>query len=339
MQLNLNPEKTYYVAYSGGIDSLALCLLLQQQGYSFKAVHINHKTEKYKEFDDACATAIRSLYEHLAIEVQIIDAPVKSKIVKSHGLETAMRQVRYDALIRHVYLDPVGVILTGHHGDDQIETILIQMFRGTGVSGLTGIDEASYITTTDGSLTVEMQRPLLQFRKTELINVVESNNALCHVIDDPSNLDMDVTRSRVRHNVIPAIRDAFGEAQMHTAIQRMVANMKDAESLLDTSGADQFHSMKGWVDIKSTDTTVWISHEFVALENLRKKNLIRYMAKLAKMRLTSGHIDEILKQSKVNREGVPQNCCVKISNIGEFIIDTRKKTRHHDYFICLRHIH
>lgn len=190
--------KTLVVGLSGGVDSVvllhALVSLSSQQHANFPAVHavyINHGLSpnalKWQQFcEELCATIAVTF---TAIDVEVERGPRQS-------LEANARKARYDALV--CYAQQCGaVLLTAHHLDDQLETVLLQLKRGAGPKGLAGM---SRHTVMQG---VTLLRPLLQVSRNEVISYARTE-ALCWV-EDESNCDDQFDRNFLRQQVLPML--------------------------------------------------------------------------------------------------------------------------------------
>ena len=181
----LDPEGSLGVAVSGGPDSLGLLLLASAaRSGRVKAATVDHglRSESAAEAAQvaACCSEIGVPHEVLTVAV----APGAS-------LQAQAREARYAALGEWAEREGLAAVATGHHADDQAETLLLRLARGSGVQGLSGIREDRPL---QGS--VRLIRPLLPFRKAELIAMVEA--AGWSAVDDPSNRDERHDRTRVR---------------------------------------------------------------------------------------------------------------------------------------------
>jgi tRNA(Ile)-lysidine synthase len=117
--------------------------------------------------------------------------------------ELSMRNSRYAALLAIAGRQQASLVLTAHHADDNLETVLFRLLRGTGLRGLRGIPEARQLG--DGVL---LARPFLNVRKNELFRVLQE--AALSSWEDPSNLDLGKTRNFLRHCMIPELRKKMG---------------------------------------------------------------------------------------------------------------------------------
>ena len=209
------------VAYSGGCDSTAL-LHAATAGldHPVRAVHINHGLHP-----DAASWAAHcdALGKRLGVPTQIIAVDVDRHA--GDGLEAAARAARYAAFAE--CLEQGEWLLTAHHRDDQLETVLLRLLRGAGPSGLAGIPRwapfaAGYVL-----------RPWLDRRRTELRDYVRRHDLPW--LDDPSNQDASLDRNYLRREVLPLIEARWPAAAVTTA--RAAALCAETAELLDALAA------------------------------------------------------------------------------------------------------
>ena len=213
----------FCVALSGGVDSVALLLALQQlrrrsarwRRFTLRAVHINHQLRP----------AARSWEQHCrrlcaALEVPLVVRRVRVPQGPGRSLEAEARQVRYAALTRAM---PKGeLLLTAHHLDDQLETFLLQLLRGAGVAGLAAMGECTWL----GERW--LLRPLLSEPRSELEAFARASAVAW--VDDDSNVDQRFDRNYLRQRVLPLLRERW--PAVATVVARSAANLADAQNVL-----------------------------------------------------------------------------------------------------------
>ena len=185
------------VALSGGADSVALLLellKLQRDGIvaRVEAAHLHHGIRG--SFADADAEFVRALCERLTVPLtsERIDVPEISKVT-GESSELAARNARYAFLERVRTERSLDAIALGHHRDDQAETVLLHLLRGSGTDGLSGMRVRS------GRLI----RPLLQTDKAEIVSYLKAiGQDWC---TDATNFETDATRNRIRLEVMPTL--------------------------------------------------------------------------------------------------------------------------------------
>lgn len=190
----LAADNKYIVALSGGADSVALLLIMKALGYDVEAAHCNfHLRGKESERDENFCV---SLCESLGIILHRIhfDTLTYAQLHKV-SIEMAARDLRYsyfEQLRRDINADAICV---AHHKDDNVETILLHLVRGTGMNGLTGISPRNGF----------ILRPLLCIGREDILEYLEAENQ--DYVTDSSNLIDDVQRNKIRLNVLPLLEN------------------------------------------------------------------------------------------------------------------------------------
>lgn len=182
------------LALSGGVDSMVLADLLIQSGLKFSVAHCNFQL-RGKASDGDC-----SFIEEFCKENQI-DFFIKKFDVQgyqktgNYSIQMAARNLRYDWFDELIQQYQFDFLLTAHQLDDSIETFLINLSRGTGIEGLTGIKKQKG----------KILRPLLPFSKNEILDYAEKNNVKWR--EDDSNNSDDYLRNKIRHRIIPVLKE------------------------------------------------------------------------------------------------------------------------------------
>ena len=227
------------VAYSGGLDSTVLLHLLwrysKQNDISVFAFHVHHGLNRQADaWHDHCeevCTALGVRFESRRVQV---DRHGKN------GIEADARSKRYEALGDMCRKNGVVLLLTAHHQDDQVETILFHLMRGTGMSGLSGMDSLICAPELLKNSAIYLGRPLLSLSRENLSQWAGQNN-LSHVEDD-SNADTDYTRNAIRHRLVPVMSDIFPGFQKRLA--RMAEHVRSAQELLDKLGKEDLQACR-----------------------------------------------------------------------------------------------
>ena len=201
------------VAVSGGADSVALlCLLLElraELGIVLSVAHVNHKLRGEESDEDERFVA--KLARQHALELHVCEAPVdgSQSSGQGSGIEAAARELRYGFFRQLAREGRVAKIATAHTLDDQAETVLLRIFRGTGIRGLSGI-HPRIVFEEQGHAFGELVRPLLGFRRSALQDFLRERGQSWR--EDSSNRDIAFLRNRVRHRLLPMIGEEFGGA-------------------------------------------------------------------------------------------------------------------------------
>jgi tRNA(Ile)-lysidine synthase len=242
------------VAFSGGLDSMVLLAALARLdvGRSLRALHIDHGlAPQSAEWARFCESAARAL--NVDFETRRIELAHRQQ----GSLEAAAREARYGTLA--ALLEPGEWLLTAHHADDQLETLLHRLARGAGVGGMRGIRD--FADCGRGYLV----RPLLDFTRTELEQLAKA--WALDWIDDPSNEDLSFDRNYLRSVVVPALVRRFPAAGR--AAVRQARAMADAQALLTALAL---------ADAAQIDDPGCIPlARLRALDAARQRNLLRFL--------------------------------------------------------------
>lgn len=184
---------TNLVAFSGGPDSVCLLHLLLDAGYRdrLRAIHIDHGLD-----DQSAERARRAVYIAASMDVECRVESLALGAASHHGgVEAAAREARYARL--QSLMSSGDHVLTAHHADDQVETVLLRLLRGAGPDGLAGMQPLRPLG--QGWL----GRPLLAWTRNRILEYLDEHR-LDH-IDDPANADLALDRNYLRHRVVPLI--------------------------------------------------------------------------------------------------------------------------------------
>jgi tRNA(Ile)-lysidine synthase len=257
------------VAYSGGLDSTALLHLAQARQRPLYAFHIHHGLSPNADAWQAhCAAECARLGVTFAARRVTVAAD-------GTGTEASARMARYAALGELCRAHGVTTLLTAHHLDDQAETMLLQLARGAGPAGLSGMDAYNTAPALLGSAAIVLARPLLHAARQQLEEYVRQHD-LAH-IDDESNADTRYARNALRHTVMPALAAAFPGYQQRFA--RSAAHAQSAQRLLTQLAAQDLQACErdGGIDVEALR----------ALDDDRRNNLLRHWFGVCGIRIPS----------------------------------------------------
>ncbi|MBF8808649.1 MAG: tRNA lysidine(34) synthetase TilS [Enterococcus lacertideformus] len=207
------------LAVSGGVDSMVLLDLMREAqkkwGFFLAIIHINHQLRK------------ESIHEvaYLKEYCQDNDIPLQIKTWKTpakKAIETAARNFRYQMFDEHLRNGNYDCLMTAHHGDDQMETILMKLLRGGQLGTYAGIKETQPFS--KGKLI----RPLLVFSKDQLYQYALEQNLI--YFEDQTNQMLDIQRNRLRHLVLPQLKQENPQALSH--FQRFSQQIQWADQLI-----------------------------------------------------------------------------------------------------------
>jgi len=211
------------IAVSGGPDSLALLLLAAaSRKEGIEAATVDHRLRPESAGE---AAFVRSVCERLGVDH--VTLPVQ--VAEASSIQAQARRARYDALGEWAIARDLGAIATGHHVDDQAETLLMRMARGAGLGGLVGVRYSRPL-----EPGVMLVRPLLEWRRDELAAIVAASGLT--PVDDPANRDPRHDRSRFRATLAEA---DWADAERLAASARWLADADEAlewslKSLIET---------------------------------------------------------------------------------------------------------
>jgi tRNA(Ile)-lysidine synthase len=241
------------VAFSGGLDSTVLLhgLANLRERHAVRAIHINHGLHSNADhWQSHCAQQAADL------DIDFSSYTVSVPSNPEDGIESAARRLRYEAL--RSALRANETLLTAHHADDQLETVLLALMRGSGVDGLAGMPVCQRF----GS--GWHFRPLLEFTRDELLRWATEQSLAW--LDDPSNDSTRFDRNYLRREVVPALRTRW--PSVAHAASRTASHLGEAAGLLDEIAARDFAA-----------ATIGSSLRVAALKSLtgaRRRNLLRY---------------------------------------------------------------
>ncbi|MBW6459249.1 MAG: tRNA lysidine(34) synthetase TilS [Bacteroidales bacterium] len=212
----LRHDNWILMAVSGGLDSVVMTDLFHHAGYSFGIAHVNFALRgKESERDEQF---VRNLADKYKSPSYFIRFDTKQYARKNKlSVQMAARQLRYDWFRQVVSEVGYDFIATAHHLDDQIETFLINLARGTGIAGLHGILPKHGV----------IIRPLLFASRSQLENYAQENNL--DFVEDSSNASLKYSRNRIRHKVIPELEKI--NPSFRTEFARTIQNIRDAETV------------------------------------------------------------------------------------------------------------
>ena len=250
------------IAFSGGLDSsllLHLFAAITPASIALSALHINHQLQpNAADVETFC----RDTCARLSVPLRVVAVTVPVKKKGAGGLEQAARAARYDVFEQQLRVGEL--LLLAHHGDDQLETVLFRLFRGSGVAGLAGMPFTRALGA--GALA----RPLLEFSRGQL--EAWANSAGLPWIEDPSNSDQRFDRNYLRNSVIPLLKTRWPsfirrvEASARGCADSHALNQKLAQLQWHACDGVYQHSQPYSLDLRA----------FAELSPLEQGNLLRW---------------------------------------------------------------
>ncbi|SKA10840.1 tRNA lysidine(34) synthetase TilS [Sediminibacterium ginsengisoli] len=245
------------LAVSGGPDSMVMTDLLVRGGFDCTVLHCNFGLRgDESDRDEQVVKSLAAAY-NVEVKVRAFDTKAEADSRQLSIQETA-RELRYEWFGAELNkIQAPAYIVTAHHADDNIETMLMRLFRGTGIRGLTGIPAFRK--------DARLLRPLLVFRKQQLLD-----HAAAHAIpfaEDSSNSTDKYTRNFFRNRLIPAVKEVYPNAEenlVHTIAMLNEATMLYEQSvnlqlnkLLEQKGNEWHIPVLKWQQAKPLQTITW----------------------------------------------------------------------------------
>ncbi len=221
---SVSPNKRkFLVAISGGPDSLAICSLLQifkdEKKITLKFVHVNHNLRKNSKKE---AIKLKKFLSSFGVKLSILS--INRKIKKN--IQGLARTYRYNLLVNFCKKNKLTHILVGHHSDDQIETFLIRLSRGSGVRGLAAMQYSTKI-----EKNVIILRPFLDIRKKDLVYI--TNKTFKKYFLDPSNNDNKFLRTKIRNLIKVFEKNGINHSQIIRSIKNLGSTRKTLDNFVD----------------------------------------------------------------------------------------------------------
>ena len=278
------------LGFSGGLDSCVLLHLLtsmqSQLHLKLKAIHVHHGISPYA---DDWLNFCKQKCKLLDIEFDAVKVKINKK--GSLGIEGEARELRYEAIKKK----QKDIVALGHHQNDQAETLMLQLLRGSGLKGLAGMPEFDKKR--------KFWRPMLNIKK-ELLEKYASENGIKYIKDE-SNEDINFDRNFIRKKVLPLIESRY-PASIET-ISRSASNISEGYHLNKLLALDDSKN------VMSDDGSYLLISDLNKLPNLRAINLIRWWLSFNGLLMPSKkNVEELFRQVKLIKKDTSLN--LKISN-------------------------
>lgn len=216
----LDPNKQVLLAVSGGVDSMVLFNLMQHipqtERPQVTIAHVNHQLRPESAQEEQF---VQELAEQAGIPFYVYHWPQAEQ--PETGIEEAARIMRYDFFKDIMQKQGLDYLMTGHHLDDQVETVLMRLTRGASLEQLLGIrlHQQFSLENRNGHLI----RPLLHFSKEELYQFAKENDLA--FVEDETNQELDFTRNRFRNEIIPLLKEENERFNEH--VEQFTADLAD----------------------------------------------------------------------------------------------------------------
>lgn len=206
------------VACSGGLDSVVLAHLCQKLKVNFTLAHCNYRLRATESDEDQ--VFVKNLAEKYKCSFHEISFDTKAEVKKSGGsTQMVARELRYTWFEQLAKDHQYEYVLTAHHADDNLETFIINLSRGTGIDGLKGIPEVNE----------HILRPLLPFTRQELLKFAGKEKLNWR--QDSSNQETKYLRNNIRHHIVPELKKLHSSFDKN--FQMTLGHLKESSLLLD----------------------------------------------------------------------------------------------------------
>ncbi len=255
-EVDLSAKPTLVVAISGGPDSTALLLALQlvskQFGYEIRACHINHKLRGAES--DGDEDFCRQLCDNLSLPLDVYHAPAYPEIS-----ESVLRESRYNFLFRCAQGANSRFVVLAHNSNDQVETVLFRIFRGTSPTGLTGMRSARQMR--NG---IWLLRPMLSCARSDVDYFLQLNGISARV--DSSNLSNKFARNFLRNQVIPLALTRF--PTIGRQVERLRELASEDEDFLNSS------TLKIIDELGGIEISTWSTPQFLSIHTALQRRVL-----------------------------------------------------------------
>ncbi len=256
----LRKEGGCLVALSGGADSVALLLVLKRLGYRIEAAHCNFRLRGGES--DRDELFVRNLCSRLGVPLHLAHFDTHSYAATHRvSIEMAARDLRYSYFMRLLDDLDLDAVCVAHHREDSVETMLINLLRGTGLHGLCGIRPVNG----------RIVRPLLCLSRRDIEEYLAGLGQ--NYVTDSTNLEADVVRNKLRLNVMPLLRDINPSADM--SLFATSERISEAVKVYDKAVAD---SVEAVAEVENDGATVSVARllEQISPESVLYAILKRY---------------------------------------------------------------
>tara|TARA_R110000787_G_scaffold196454_1_gene307794 strand:- start:16290 stop:17603 length:1314 start_codon:yes stop_codon:yes gene_type:complete len=235
------------IAISGGIDSVVLAHLCHQLGFNFSLCHCNFKLRRQESDDDE--TFVKNLANELGVAVYTSSFETeKYAEEKKISIQVAARDLRYQWFYELIENKQYDYVLTGHNTNDNLETFIINLTRGTGLEGFTGIPPINN----------KSVRPLLKFSRDVITMFAIKNGIVWR--EDRSNATIKYIRNKVRHKVLPILQEI--NPHLLESFQKTLENLNESKTIIDDT-------------IKNVSSTILIYESDVIKIDIKKLNKLK----------------------------------------------------------------
>jgi tRNA(Ile)-lysidine synthase len=306
----------FVVACSGGADSTCLAHaaahVAREQSWSLVVAHVRHRLRPDDEID---ARNVARLAEGLSVPFAVRELAFAPGARPTNNIEATLRAARYAALAAIANEHAAPAILTGHTLDDQGETLLLHLLRGSGSNGLAGIAERGDLPIPDAHTALHLLRPLLAFRRDETHAYCAAHHL--QFVHDATNDDDRFSRNWLRHRVMPLLQERY--PALPAALARTATSVADEDDYLHQQALAAFAT---YVRRSETDCFALDCGAFRGIHPAVQRRVLREVA----IRLT-GAVQRMDDIERLRRAAVsPSRTPIRVGTLvchavhGEFVV-------------------
>lgn len=283
-------EKKLLVAYSGGADSSLLLHLAAdfaaKNGLEVAAAHVSHGirgAEGERDRDHCIRVA-----DELKIRCFVLDSNVP-EIARLHGtgIEETAREVRYDFFEKLMREEGFDCLLTAHNADDNLETMIFRLARGTSARGFCGIAPLS-----DFRGQGKLIRPILSLTKREILDICDQNGI--EYVYDSTNSDTDITRNLIRAKILPVLREINPKTEL--AALGLASDLREDCGFMDAAAENAVETLGKKFSVPALSS----------LDNaILRRILVSEYERICKNKLERVHIDSLIKFIRFGNDNSP----------------------------------
>ena len=264
---SLDKKRPVVLALSGGVDSMVLFDLLKRLGFMVVIAHVNHHKRRESEIEEKY---IKKMALEYGCEVMVYDY-----YHESNNFQAEAHSSRYNFFKEVAIKYNASSIITAHHYQDNLETIIMNMIKGSNLYGYSGIKEVSYY---DDILVL---RPLIDIKKDEIYEYAKDHNI--HYFEDSSNKEDLYLRNRIRHHIIPLLEKE--NPNLSNSIRNYSNQLHEAFSYIRNNSIKYMEENDNKIDVIS----------FNKLALIQKKDIINYICDLWGILSSDNKINDVLE--------------------------------------------
>ena len=280
----LSLDSTVVVGVSGGPDSMCLlhllCDLKEQLNLRIVVAHMNHKVRKQSDEE-------AKYVEEFSKENDLIYEYFELSTIPKANFHSEARIIRYKFFNELIDKYKASYLMTAHHGDDLIETILMRIQRGSNLKGYSGFD----IITDKGSY--KQVKPLIFYTKKDIVDYMDNNNYKYYI--DHTNNEDDYLRNRYRHYILPKLHEEYD--LIHKKYLKYSNTISEADDFINKYTKEVLSEIY-------VDNTLFIN-KFLRQERIIQRRIIEYILSTLYIddlyKVNDNNVDEILKAINSNK--------------------------------------